>query len=94
MNKLYIAVFLIAALIAYDKWRFSNAFEQGYNTHKAEMADKKDDADKADKKAVKELIVYKDKEKVVYRDKIKYIKLAKDPTGCADTKLTDMGFGL
>jgi len=49
---------------------------------------------KKDEKKVNQVIEYRDKIKVVYRDKIIKIKQAKDSTGCADTKLTDMGFGL
>ena len=94
MNKVYAVVICILALLAYDRWRHSNSFDQGYNAHKAEVADRKDEADSKDKEKVVTVIEWRDKEKVVYRDKIKYIKQVEDPTGCADTKLIDMGFGL
>lgn len=94
MNKLYIYAFLIVVLIGFIKWYSDRQYEAGYNAHKAEISDNKDKADKKDKIAVKEIIKWRDKEKVIFRDKVKYIKIAQDPTGCADTKLTDMGFGL
>lgn len=94
MPKIYIYAFLIVVVIGFIKWYSDRQYDAGYNAHKAEVTDAKDDAEDKDTSAVKEVIKWRDKEKVIYRDKIKYIKAAKDTTGCADTKLTDMGFSV
>lgn len=94
MTKLIIYAVLILALIGFIKWAHYTVDMGGYNRHKSEVADIKDDAVAKDKIAVKEVIRWREKEKVIYRDKIKKIYIAKDATGCADVKLTDMGFGL
>ena len=94
MNKIYAYIFIAILVIGFIKWGHTQVWKQGYNAHKAEVADVKDDADAKDKKSVKEIIKWREKEKVIYRDKIKKIYIAKDATGCADVKLIDMGFGL
>jgi hypothetical protein len=92
--KIHIYLIIAVIVIGFIKWGHTQVWEQGYNAHKSEISDIKDDAVKEDKADVKTIIKYRDREKVVYRDKIKYIDSVKDTTGCADTKLTDMGFGL
>jgi len=94
MNKLYVYLVVLIIVVGFIKWGHTQVWEQGYNAHKAEVADKKDEAVAKDKVAVKEIIKWREKKKVIYRDKIKKIYIAKDATGCADVKLTDMGFGL
>jgi len=92
MNKLYIYFVVFILLIGFIKWGHTQVYNQGYNAHKAEVADIKDESVKDDVADVKTIIKWREKEKVVYRDKIKYIDSVKDATGCADIKLTDMGF--
>jgi len=82
---------VILALLAGGAW-FS--YKSGVNHERAEQAANRDKEAKKDEKKVEIVIKYKEKLKVVYRDKIKIIKTASDSTGCADTKLIDMGFGL
>ena len=94
MSKLIIYAVLILAIIAFVKWAHYTVDMGGYNRHKSEIADSKDASEEKDKAAVKEVIKWRTKEKKIYVDKIKYIEAVKDTTGCADTKLTDMGFGL
>jgi len=94
MNKLYVYLVVLIIVVGFIKWGHTQVWEQGYNAHKAEVADKKDESVAKDKVAVKEIIKWREKKKVIYRDKIKKIYIAKDATGCADVKLTDMGFGL
>lgn len=94
MNKIYIYAFLIIVLIGFIKWYSNNQYDAGYNAHKAEVSDKKDEANVKGKQAVKEVIKWRTKTKTIVKEKIKYVKDAKDATGCADTKLTTMGFGL
>ena len=92
--KLYVYLasgLVILALLAGGAW-FS--YRSGVNHERAEQAANRDKEAKKDEKKVEKVIQYKEKIKVVYRDKIKRIKVAQDPTGCADVKLTDMGFGL
>ena len=94
MAKLYIYFAVFVLTMGFIKWYSDNQYDAGYNKHKAEVADVKDAAVAKDKVAVKEVIKWREKKKVIYRDKIKKIYIAKDATGCADVKLTDMGFGL
>ena len=90
-----IKVIILISVVAGILWGvFEAGHSSGYTLHKTEIADNKDDADKADQGKVKTVIKWRIKEKVKYRDKIKYIRTAEDPTGCADTLLSDMGFGL
>lgn len=93
-DKIYVYAILAFLFIGFAKWYSDRQYDAGYNAHKAEMADAKDDADTADAGKVKTVIEYRDKVKVEYRDIIKEVYLAKDSTGCADTKLTDMGFSV
>lgn len=87
---------IIAILILLSM--FGGTYYAGYDAGKdsctAENAGKKDEADKKDEVKVETVIKWRTKTKVEYRDKIKKIYLAKDATGCADTKLIDMGFGV
>ena len=92
MGKIYIYAFMIITIIGFIKWYSDNQFDAGYNKHKAEAADIKDNAVKEDIAAVKTIIKWREKTKVVYRDKIKYIDRVKDSTNCADIKYVDMGF--
>lgn len=92
--KIYVYAVLFLVLVGFVKWGHTMVYNQGYNAHKAEIADTKDDADKKDDIKVKTIIKWRTKEKIVYRDKIKGVKNAKDITGCLDTKLSDMGVGL
>jgi len=94
MPKIYVYAFLVVVLIGFIKWYSDRQYDAGYNAHKSEVADSKDEAEAEDQKDVKTIIKWRTKTKVEYRDRIKKIYLAKDPTGCADTKLTDMGFRL
>ena len=94
MNKLYVYAFLAVVLIAFIKWGHGEVYDQGWNAHKATVSDIKDEAVEEDKADIKTIIKWREKEKVVYRDKIKYIDSVEDTTGCADVKLTDMGFRL
>lgn len=94
MPKIYVYTILVFLIIGFIKWYSDNQYIAGYNAHKAEIADAKDESTEEDQKDVKIVIKWRTKTKVEYRDKIKKIYLAKDPTGCADTKLIDMGFGL
>ena len=91
MQVKIIALFILLTLFAGTYLAGRSA---GYNECVAENAAEKDAADAEDAASVKEIIKWRDKEKVIYRDKVKKIYLAQDPTGCADTKLTNMGFGL
>lgn len=91
MNKIVIGSIAVVVIIAVTAW-FS--FNAGVNSCIAKQAEDRTEAIETDKEKVKEVIKYKTKIKVVTRDKIKYIKQVQDKTGCADVKLTDMGFGL
>jgi len=82
---------IIAALLIAIGW-FS--YLAGKDSIRAEIARTEQKEKVKDSVKVEEVIKYKEKIKVVYRDKIIKIKQTKDTTGCADTKLTDMGFGL
>ena len=82
---------IIAALLIGTGWFM---YEAGRDSIRAETALTEQKEKIKDEIKVEEIIKYKEKIKVVYRDKIKTIKQAKDSTGCADTKLTDMGFKL
>ncbi len=91
MPRLYIYFAILVIVIGLIKWYSSNQYDAGYNAHKAEVADIKDDADTKGQAKVKTVIEWRTKTKVIYRDKIKNVFLAQDPTGCLDTKLIDMG---
>ena len=94
MPKIYVYAILIFFVLGFLKWAHYQVDMGGYNRHKAEVADTKDEAEEGDKKAVETVIKWRTKEKVIFRDKIKKIYVAKDATGCLDTKLIDMGIGL
>lgn len=70
------------------------SYNAGQDSIRAEIARTEQKAKVADAGKVEQVIKYKEKIKVVYRDKVIKIKQAKDITGCADVKLTDMGFRL
>lgn len=94
MNKLIVIIILIS-VVAGIGWAIYEAGDSnGYNRCQKELKDANDEAEAEDKADVKEIIKWRTKEKKVYVDKIKYIDKVQDPTGCADVKLTDMGFGL
>ena len=86
-----IAAIVIMSMLGAAAWFI---FEAGVDHEKAKNAKIIADVGKKDDLAVKTVIKYREKIRVIYRDKIKIIKSAKDSTGCADTKLTDMGFSL
>lgn len=67
-------------------------YDKGIDTERARQAVLIEEAKNEERVKVEEVIKYRDKIKVVYRDRIKKIKVAQDPTGCADTTLGDMGF--
>ena len=94
MPKIYVYAILIFLIIGFIKWYSDNQYTAGYNAHKADVADAKDGLEALDAGKVKTIIKWRTETKVEYRDRIKKIYLAKDPTGCADTKLIDMGFRL
>jgi len=86
-----IAAIVIMSMLGAAAWFI---FEAGVDSCKAKKLESLGKELKADEKKVEYIIQYKDKIKVVYRDKVKLITEAKDPTGCADVKLVDMGFRL
>ncbi len=92
--KLYIYFAIFVLTIGFIKWYSGNQYDAGYNAHKAEVADIRDEADIEGQADVETVIEWRTKEKVVYRDKIKYIDSVEDATGCLDTKLVDMGISL
>lgn len=94
MNKIYAYIFITLLVIGFIKWGHTQVWEQGYNAHKAEVADDKDDAVTEGQAKVKEVIAFRDKEKEMFRDKIKKIYIKADATGCRATKLVDMGISL
>lgn len=94
MTKLYIYFAVLIIVIGFIKWYSNNQYDAGYNAHKAEVADKKDEVRVVYRDKVKEIIKWRIKVKKEYVTKIKYIDSVKDTTGCADVKYTDMGFGL
>ena len=69
-------------------------FQAGVDSERSEQAKNKEIARKKDRKKVETFNEYKAKLKATYEKRIKDIKTAKDPTGCADIPLVDMGFGL
>ena len=91
MNFKIVAFLVLLSMFAGTYYAGRNA---GYNECQSEILESTNEAEEEDQQSVREIIKWREKEKKVYVDKIKYIRLAKDPTGCADTKLTDMGFGL
>lgn len=94
MNKLIVIIILIAVVSGVLWGVYEAGDSNGYNRCQKELKDSEDEAEAKDKESVKTVIKWREKEKVIYRDKIKYIENVQDPTGCADVKLTDMGFGL
>lgn len=94
MSKIIVIIILISVIAGIGWGLYEAGKSAGYNICQKEIKDSNDEAEEEDKESVKEIIKWRTKEKKIYVDKIKYIKLAEDPTGCADTKLTDMGFGL
>ena len=69
-------------------------YQAGVDNERAANAKRIAEAGKKDDEKVKTVIEFREKIKVIYRDRIKKIKSVEDPTGCADIKYTDMGFGL
>lgn len=94
MNKLIVIIILIVVVSGIGWGIYEAGVNAGYNNCQKELKDSEDKAEAEDKADVKEIIKWRVKEKKIYVDKIKYINAVKDTTGCADTKLTDMGFGL
>lgn len=94
LDSIWAKLFIVLAIIGLIKWGHYQVDLGGYNRHKSEISDNKDDADKKDEGKVKVVIEYRTKVKKVYVDKVKKIYVAKDPTGCRNTKLIDMGIGL
>ena len=86
-----VAAIVVMSMLGAAAWFI---FEAGVGHERAKQAEIIADAGRKDDLAVKTVIEYKEKIRVIYRDKIKFIKSAKDSTGCADTKLIDMGFSL
>jgi len=94
MNKLIVIIILIC-IVSGIGWAIYEAGKStGYNRCQKELKDSNDKAEAEDTADVKEVIKWRTKTKVITRDKIKKIYITKDSTGCADVKLTDMGFGL
>ena len=54
MNKLWVVVILILALIAYDQWRSSQSYDQGFNKCTADNVTVVNDAVAADRKTEKD----------------------------------------
>lgn len=75
-------------------WWHRQAWQQGYDARSAEVAEAVNSESERQRNQVKTIIKWREKEKVVYRDRIKRIRETIDKTGCADTRLVDMGFGL
>jgi len=94
MNKLIVIIILIVVVSGIGWAIYEAGDSNGYNRCQKELKDSEDKAESEDKADIKEIIKWRTKEKKVYVDKIKYIENVQDPTGCADVKLTDMGFGL
>lgn len=93
-SKIYVYAILFFLFVGFVKWAHYQVDMGGYNRHKAEVADQKDDHVTEGEEKVKIVIKWRTKEKVIYRDKVKKIYINPDPTGCRDTKLIDMGIGL
>ena len=94
MSKIYAYIIIAILIIGFVKWGHDQVWQQGYNSHKAEIADSKDAQEKKEEKQVDTLIAKKADLKKKFKKKEKKIDKAKDKTGCADVKLIDMGFGL
>ena len=94
MPRLYIYFAILVIVIGLIKWYSSNQYDAGYNAHKAEVADIKDDADTKGQKDVGILIGARKDKKEEVRVKIKKIYIKADPTNCRSTKLIDMGISL
>lgn len=94
LSKMIVVIVLISVVAGIGWGIYEAGDSNGYNRCQKELKDSNDQAEVKDKESVKEVIKWREKEKVVFRDKVKKIYIAQDPTGCADTKLTDMGFGL
>lgn len=67
------------------------AFIAGWQVKGWKVSDDVVDEIADEQEQVREIIKWKEKEKVVYRDRIQKIKVAQDPTGCLDSKLSDIG---
>ena len=91
MNLKIIAILILLSMFAGTYYAGKSS---GYNECKSEISDSKDEAEEEDQADVNTLIDKRKEGKTVYVTKIKYIKAVQDKTGCADTKLIDMGFRL
>ena len=94
MSKIYAYTAIAVLVMGFTKWGHDQVWQQGYNSHKAEISDAKDSQDKKEEKQVDTLIDKKADLKRNLKVEEKKIDKAKDKTGCADVKLIDMGFGL
>lgn len=94
MKKIVVIIILISVVAGIIWGVYEAGKTSGYNICQKESKDADEAAELKGKESVKEIIKWRTKEKKIYVDKIKYINAVKDTTGCADTKLTDMGFGL
>lgn len=94
MNKLIVIIILISVVAGIGWGIYEAGDSNGYNRCQKELKDANDKAEEKDKKAIETIIKWRTKEKKIYVNKIKYIDAVKDTTGCADTKLIDMGFSL
>lgn len=92
--KIWAYIILAGLVLGFLKWAHYTVDIGGYNRHKAEMSDSKDANDKKEDKQIDTLIGKKAGLKKDFKKKEKKIEKAKDPTGCADVKLIDMGFRL
>lgn len=88
--KIYAYIIILVMLSG----AFYFTYQSGVDSQKVKHSNAIQKAVEEERKKVITVIEYKDKIRLVYRDKIKYITQVKDTTGCADIKLTDMGFGL
>ena len=77
--------------IGFIKWYSGNQYDAGYNAHKAEVADIRDEADIEGQADVETVIEYRDRVKVEYRDRIKEIYLTKGNESCLDATYTSLG---
>ena len=91
MPKIYAYMFIVLAVIGFAKWGYSAIYDAGYNAHKVEVSDIKDNADTEGQKDVETVIKWRTETKVEYRDKIKKIYLTKGNESCLDATYTSLG---